>query len=292
MILVTGATGQQGGAVARRLLADGWRVRALTRDPASAAARGLVGAGAEVVVGDLDDRGSLDAAAAGVHGVFSVQRGALGVPPLAFEDEVRQGRAVVDAAVAARVHHLVQSSVARVEEGGGGRAFASKRAIEEHIARVGAAATILRPVSFMENYSDPAFGVQTGVLATPFALDIPEQLVAVDDIGAVAALAFADPASYQGQTVAIAGDALRPEQTARALGRAAGRDIVCTQIQIEAVRRVSSEAADVADFLNGRGGYGVDIAAARARQPGLMTFETWLAGPGRAKLARLFATPA
>lgn len=80
VILVTGATGNQGGAAAVRLLADGWRVRALTRNQNSPAARRLVAAGAQVVTGDLDDRDSLDAAAEGAYGVVSVQQGALGTP--------------------------------------------------------------------------------------------------------------------------------------------------------------------------------------------------------------------
>jgi uncharacterized protein YbjT (DUF2867 family) len=88
IILVTGATGNQGGAAAARLLTAGWRVRALTRDPASRAARALAGAGAEVTAGDLDDPGSLRAAADGAYGVFRVQQGALSSPPVHFEDEV------------------------------------------------------------------------------------------------------------------------------------------------------------------------------------------------------------
>ncbi|AEH10273.1 MULTISPECIES: NmrA/HSCARG family protein [Protofrankia] len=288
VILVAGATGKQGGAAAARLLADGWRVRALTRDPTRGAARRLAAMGAQVVIGDLDDRESLVAATEGAHGVFSVQQGALGMPPVPFDDEVRRGRNLADAAAAARVRHLVYASIAGVERGGGGRAFASKRAVEEHINRIGIPATVLRPVSFMENYADPAFGVQTGNLATPFAPDVPEQLVAVDDIGIFVALAFADPAAYLGRSVAIAGDTLRPAQTAEALSRVTGRTINYVQVPIEAVRGQSDDVADVASFLNGNGGYGADISAARLLHPKLMNFETWLSGQGGRKLAELF----
>ena len=69
IVLVSGATGQQGGATAARLIADGWPVRVLTRNPESAAATALRHAGAEIVAGDMDDRGSLDAALRGVYGV-------------------------------------------------------------------------------------------------------------------------------------------------------------------------------------------------------------------------------
>jgi uncharacterized protein YbjT (DUF2867 family) len=288
VIVITGATGNQGGAAAARLLADGWRVRALTRDPHSAAARRLAAAGADLVAGDLDDRASLDAAVAGAHGVFSVQRGALGNPPVSFADELRRGRSVADAAAAAGVRHLVYASVAGVERATHVRAFASKWEIEEYIRRIGIPATILRPVSFMENYVDPAFGVQTGMLATPFAPDVPEQLIALADIGAFVSFAFADAAHYVGRTVAIAGAELRPPEIAKVLSRASQRDIPYLRIPVEAVREQSAALADATDFLNGRG-YGVDIAATRAMHPGLMSFDTWLAETGAAKLAALFA---
>jgi uncharacterized protein YbjT (DUF2867 family) len=289
IILVTGATGSQGGATALRLLADGWRVRALTRDPAGRAARTLAAAGAQVVAGDLNDRDSLTAAAEGAHGVFSVQQGALGAPPVRYEDEVRRGRNTADAAAEAGAH-LVYASVAGAERSAGVRAFQSKWEIEEHIRRSGAPATILRPVSFMENYASPAFGVQTGSLATPLAPEVPEQMIAVDDIGAFVALAFADPARYLGHAVAIAGDQLTPPDTAEALSRAAGRHIPYVQIPVDAVREQSSDVADAVRFLNAHGGYGADIPAARALHPGLMTFDTWLRRRGRAKLARLLGT--
>jgi uncharacterized protein YbjT (DUF2867 family) len=292
VILVTGATGNQGGAAATRLLADGWRVRALTRNQASPAARKLASAGAQVVTGDLDDRDSLNAAAEGAYGVVSVQQGALGTAPVSFEDEVRRGSNVADAAARARAAQLVYMSVAGAERSAGVRAFGSKREIEEHIRRLGMSATVLRPVSFMDNYADPAFGVQSGSLASPFAPDVPEQLIALDDIATFIAMAFSDPAKYLGNAIAIAGDELRPPQTAEALSRATGRCIPYVQIPLEAVREQSHDAADAVSFLNDKGGYGADIRAARALHPGLMTFSTWLGRHGKAKLAQLLGTPA
>jgi uncharacterized protein YbjT (DUF2867 family) len=288
IVVVAGATGNQGGATAARLLAEGWRVRALTRNPAGPFARRLAVAGAEVVMGDPDDRASLDAAVAGAHGVFSVQRGLLSVPPVSYEDEVRRGTILAGAAAAAGVRHLVYASVAGVERARGVRPFASKWEIEEHIRRIGIPATILRPVSFMENYTDPAFGVQTGTLATPFAPDIPEQLIALDDIAALVAHAFSTPADYLGKAIAIAGDELRPPQIAAALSQAIGRNISYTRVPVDAVRAQSANVADAVDFLNRTGGYGADIAATHAVHPGLMSFDAWLDTQGRAKLTALF----
>lgn len=289
IIVVAGATGQQGGAAARALLAAGWRVRALTRDPGSAAARALAGAGAEVVAADLADRGSLDAAVTGAHGVFSVQPGALsaGVPAgFGPDEEVRWGRNLAEAASDVGVRQLVYASVAAVGRHTGVPVFESKAAVEDHLRGTGQPVTVLRPVSFMENYAEPAFGLAGGTLATPLAPDAAEQLVAVDDIGAAAALAFAEPDRYLGATLELAGDALTPAELVAAIGAATGRAVRYVQVPLDGLRAKAPDAARAFDFLNG-GGYRVDLAAARARQPGLLTFDGWLAAGGAARLAAL-----
>ena len=96
-VLVVGATGNQGGATARRLLAEGWRVHALTRDTSTDLSMALAEQGADLVEGNLDDRGSLDAAVKDVHGVFSVQPGALASPAVPYDDEIRWGMNIADA---------------------------------------------------------------------------------------------------------------------------------------------------------------------------------------------------
>jgi uncharacterized protein YbjT (DUF2867 family) len=288
IIAVTGATGNQGGAAAARLVAEGWAVRALTRHPGGSAARSLAASGVEIVAADFDDQPSLESAFAGVHGVFSVQRGVLGIPPVRLEDEVRQGKAVADAAMIAGAAHLVYSSVAGAERAAGVRAFAGKREIEEHIREIGAPATILQPVAFMENYSDPAFGVQTGRLTTAFSPNVPEQLIALKDIGVFVESAFSNPAEYLGRTIAIAGDALTPPAIAEALSRAAGREIPYAQAPLDAVRAQSEDFAEAVAFLNDNGGYGANIAAARKLHPELMDFETWLVATGASLISRLF----
>ena len=131
-VLVTGATGQQGGAVLRALQKRGFAVRALTRDTASPKAAKLKAQGVEVVAGDLSDRASLDAAMRGAHGAFSIQT--IGKKE---GDEQRQGIAVAEAAAAAKVEHLVYSSVGGAERKSGIPHFESKFEIEEHIRKLG-----------------------------------------------------------------------------------------------------------------------------------------------------------
>src|SRR5512135_427239 len=94
IIAVTGATGLQGRAIARRLLADGWKVRALTRDTNKPAARELASKGAEVVPGDMESRSQLEAAFRGAYGVFSVQN--YWLPNVRYDGEIRQGKNVAD----------------------------------------------------------------------------------------------------------------------------------------------------------------------------------------------------
>ena len=132
IILVTGATGQQGGAVARHLLKQpGFAVRALTRDSAKPAARALAQAGAEVVRGDLDDPASVRRALEGAWGVFSVQN----FMETGYEGEIRQGKALADAAKAAGVQHFVYTSVVSADRKTGLPHFESKWQIEQHIVQ-------------------------------------------------------------------------------------------------------------------------------------------------------------
>ncbi|HEX9333930.1 MAG TPA: NmrA family NAD(P)-binding protein, partial [Anaerolineales bacterium] len=128
MIAVTGATGQQGGAVARKLLADGWKVRALTRDVNKPAAQELASLGAELVAGDMENSAELDSAFKGAYGVFSVQN--FWLPNVGFEGEIKQGKNVAEAAKAASIQHLVYSSVGAAHRGMGQKHFESKWIIE------------------------------------------------------------------------------------------------------------------------------------------------------------------
>ena len=287
-IAVVGATGTQGRAVTAHLLAAGWAVTALTRDPGSPAAAEAF-AGAHVVRADMADPRSLDAAFDGAHGVFSVQPtvGSPGTAPdFSAEEEVRWGANVAEAAHRAGVAHLVYSSVGgaeRHETEALPANLVSKWRIERRIAELGLPATVLRPVSFMENYSG-GYYLRDGALTTALAPDVAQQVLAVDDVGAFAALAFAAPGEWIGRELELAGDALTPVRVAGLIGGSLGIELPYVNIPVAALREFSEAGAVAHTWLNKRG-YGADIAAVRALHPGLLDFPTWLARTGRALIA-------
>lgn len=286
-ILVTGATGRQGGAVARHLSKRGWRVRALCRDPESAAARALAGAGAKVVKGDLDDRSSLDAAVEGAYGVFSVQSYWGGAPgtKLGAEGEARQGRNLLDAAKAARVAHVVQSS-------GGGVTFApelgpnrGKLAVEEHGRALRLPLTIVRAVYFMDNLDDPAMGLREpileGRLDMPWDPDTRLQMIALEDLAYLVAEAFERPREFIGASFDAAGDELTMAQMAESLTRVTGRPVRFTgsSANLTRLREIDRDLADLFAAVH-RHGFRAFLPGLRALHPGMLTFEGYLRWAG------------
>ena len=288
-VVVAGATGQQGGAVTRHLLRDGWQVRALTRNPDGAKATALAQAGAQVVQADMEDLDSLTAAAEGAGGLFSVQPtvGSPGTPPdFTTDDEVRWGMNVAQAAQAAGIGHVVYSSVAGADRHLDEKLpvnLVSKWRIEQHIASLGLPATILRPVSFMENFTG-RYAWQNGKLSTGFAPEIPQQIMAVDDVGAVAAMAFSQPQEWIGSALSLAGDELTPVQIAAVIGKELGIPVAYVQIPIDAIRARSEDFAYANEWLNELG-YRADIPGTRKIHPEVMDFRTWLERTGASQIA-------
>ncbi|MEP7287788.1 MAG: NmrA family NAD(P)-binding protein [Chloroflexota bacterium] len=166
-VLVLGATGRQGGATVRHLLAQGWGVRAFTRDTNQAAVQALQQAGAEVVQGDNEDRASLETAMQGVYGVFSIQayRG----------NEVQQGKNIADTAKAAGIQHFIYTSVQNAEDLARVGGEANKWEIEQYIWALGLPATILRPAFFMETLITPRTDVPSDTSPDP-SLSLSSQM--------------------------------------------------------------------------------------------------------------------
>jgi uncharacterized protein YbjT (DUF2867 family) len=208
VVAVVGATGRQGGAVARHLLAGGWRVRALTRRPDSKRALELAQAGAEVVRADMAEVATLRAVFRDAYGVFSVQNPMTGG---GVETEVRHGRNVADAAKAMGVQHLVYGSAGTGVPGTGVPEWESKLVVQAHMEALGLPATVLRPTAFMELMTDKAFfpPVSTWHLMPKLmGADRRVPWLSVDDLGAIAARAFGDPDRFVGNELRLAGDLL------------------------------------------------------------------------------------
>jgi uncharacterized protein YbjT (DUF2867 family) len=205
IIVVTGATGLQGGAVTRHLLRDGWHVRALTRNTASKPAQALAALGAEVVRGTMDDPASLRPILARAYGVYSVQNPFIGGP----EAEVRQGKHVAEVAKNSGVQHLVYGSAGTGREGTGVPSWETKLRVESHMKALALPLTILRPMAFMELMTHkkffPAMAVWR-VMPKLMGESRPIGWLCVDDLATIAARTFAEPQRYIGKELTLASD--------------------------------------------------------------------------------------
>ncbi len=273
-VLVTGATGQQGGALARLLLKRGFRVRALTRKPASDAAEELKRLGAQTVTANFDDYSSLEAAARGIDAVF-----AMGTPfEAGTETERRQGKTLADAAQAAGVQHFVYTSVASADRNTGIPHFDSKLEIEKHVQAIGVPYTIIGPVFFMENLLSPWWlpGLKAGKLAMALPASRKLQQIALADIAAFSALVLERPESFLGKRVEIASDELTGQKAAEILSRVSGRKINYMELPLAEVREWSPDFAKMFEWFD-RVGYSADIGGLRREHPevGWHTFADW-----------------
>jgi uncharacterized protein YbjT (DUF2867 family) len=239
----------------------------LTRNPESTAAQTLAEAGAVIVQGELDDRDALDAALDGAYGVYSFPNLSSGI-----EVEIQQGKTVADAAKAAGVEHFVQGSVGGAERESSVPHFESKWQIEEYVRALGLPATFLRPAYFMENMNWKRGQILDGTYESMgLKPGKPLQMIAADDIGAFAALAFENPRKYIGQGLELSGDELTESQAVAIMGRVIGREIDV----VAAGPPPNEDWALMIGWFNDKG-FQADIPALRAIHPELMTFETWL----------------
>lgn len=263
VIAVAGATGQQGGAVIRALAGKGFTLRALTRDPGSAAARQVAQeTGAELVKVDFDDEASIRAALDGAWGAFAVQN----TWTAGVEGEEAQGHRFAKAARDAGVQHYVYTSVASADRQTGIPHFDNKFRVENTVRSLGFPSyTILRPVFFMSNLPSPWF-LNGDKLVSALKPDTVLQMIDVADIGQYGALAFTDP-RFKNLEIDIAGDAATMTQTAATLSKAFGRQIDYVQIPIGDIRKNSEDFALMLEWFE-RVGYDADISG-NAKQYGV-----------------------
>jgi len=305
-LLITGATGRQGGAVIDALLASpnpDFTILAVTRDTSSAAAKrlGSKSPSIRLIQGDLDDIPALFRSALkespnkDIWGVYSVQV-SMGTN-VTVESEIAQGKNMVDAALEHGVSHFVYSSVER----GGDEAswdnttpiphFQTKYHIEQHLRdRAGEARpstsrppgkmgwTILRPVAFMDNLVP---GFPTKVFLAAMRNYIGQdgkkvQWVYTGDIGRFAAKAFNAPAEWDGRAMGIAGDELTFDELSRAFGRATGSPAPVTYGLLGSVLTYAVKEVGLMIGWFGSDGYRADVEACRAECKEMLDMETWL----------------
>jgi uncharacterized protein YbjT (DUF2867 family) len=237
VILVTGATGNQGSAVTKSLLQQGtFMVRALVRNKTSEKATALESLGAELVEGDYEDVLSLTKALQGVYGVFSMQDFAHGV-----DTEVRQGTTIADLAKKADVKHFIYSSVGSANRQTGIPHFESKHSIEEHIRTIDLPYTILRPVYFMYNLKGMRDRIDQGFLSMPLRPQTTLQQLSEQDYGNIVAKVFSDKDRFLSHAIDIASVDISMTRLAECFSHAVNKPVVYEQISFDSFRQQAGD---------------------------------------------------
>ena len=276
-VVVSGATGKQGGAVAARLLERGHRVRALTRNPAKDSAQALSAAGAEVVQADLEDRASLDRALEGAAALFSVQD----FLEAGVDAEQRQGFNLTDAAAVSSLEHIVYSGASTMDRNTGVPHLDSKWEVEKRVRAMDKAWTVFRPAAFMENWAWDRETIQAeGVMNLPGRPDMVYRQVSVKDIAAMAVIAFEQPSLWIGNIAPLAGDALTPPEMAATFSRVTERNVKYAQLDWDMC--MSTQGEELTLMYRYFDEFGMDGAPEQLRHwhPGALTFEAFLRQDG------------
>jgi uncharacterized protein YbjT (DUF2867 family) len=272
VILVTGATGTQGGAVARELLSRGYSVRGLSRNPESEKAKALVDLGASVVKGDYDNPVSLAAALDGVDGMFAVTNSNIYGP----EKEIEHGRNLISAAQRAGIDHFVFTSVSQAETESGVPHFDSKYEVEKILYASGLNYSIVRPVEFMDNIRFQRDELMSGLFVDPRSLDEQHQWIAARDIGFFVGEAFDHPDEWVGKALNIAGDEMTVGDYIALLSSELGVEIKHRQVSWQDFESNRGEEMTTMYHWFEEPGYQVDIQSLRQRYPNLMTMQEYL----------------
>ena len=259
-ILVAGATGTQGGSVVEHLLSGEhgeYEVYGLTRNADSNAARALEARGATVLEGDLTDAARMRECCDGMDAVFCVTT----FFEAGTDVETEQGITLAEAAAEAGVQRFVYSSVGSADTAPLAH-FASKARVEDRIEELGFDYTFVRPVFFMQNLAYfHAEELADGTVSIPMAADTPLALLDARDIGKTVAMAFADPETFVGETIELAGDNRTPVEIAAAISDVIGHEVTHVRLDIDDYRAMAGdEIADTYVWFEA-GGYGADPTA-------------------------------
>jgi uncharacterized protein YbjT (DUF2867 family) len=271
VVVVIGATGKQGGAVAKSLLERGHEVRAVTRKPESVKAKELASAGAAIVQASLEDTAALTKALEGATSLFAVT-----TPFGGMQAETQQGVSAANAAKTAGVH-LVFNSVGSANRQTGIPHFESKYAVEEHIAKIGVRATILAPVYFMENLYFGREQLAKGIYAVPMPSTRKLAQVAVADIGAVALHVLENEGRFVGKRFDLASDELTGDEAVAILSEVTGRPFTYYQVPLDSIRqRMGNDGTRMYEWFD-KVGYAFDLKALQREFPDVAfhSFGSW-----------------
>ncbi|WP_328939732.1 NmrA family NAD(P)-binding protein [Streptomyces tauricus] len=290
-VLVTGATGMQGGAAVQALLRAGHPVTAFVRNPSSAPAQALARQGAALATGTMDDLASLEAAGAGHDAVFSMQP--VGLDPTGPGAEQRQARNIATGAQRAGITQIIHTSVSATgwrsrypdyEMSDLEKAYwDEKEAAEDAIRQSGLDRwTILKPAFYMENFLSPRRDfmfpeLPQGTLVTAATPQAVMALICADDLGAAVAAAVAEPETFHEAEIELAGDALTHAEIADTLSRASGREITAVFASREEQERRAGAPLTDSQIWNNRVGYPARPHHAARYGLTTTTFEQWAA---------------
>lgn len=276
LVAVVGATGRQGSAVVRHLLADGWRVRALTRDETTPRARRLRDAGAELCRADAEQVESLRRCFRGVDGVYNVQN------PMTsgHEAEIRQGTNVAEAAAGEGVPHVVYGAAGVGDEPTGVDSWDSKLVVAQRFREAGLPLTVLRPMAFMELMTDKGYYPSVSVwhlMPKLMGAQRPVGWLCTDDLGAIAARMFADPGRWREETLQLAADVRSIDECRAQWREVTGRRARGFPMPIPLFERFVGR--DLTTMWRWLGEHEIDLSTSRTKEllPEARSVREWLA---------------
>ncbi|MBL0274201.1 MAG: NmrA/HSCARG family protein [Chitinophagaceae bacterium] len=274
-IFVTGATGNQGGAVVRNLVSKGFRVKALIRNPGKPGSKSITGENVEIIKGDLNDSSSYRNYLQNADGVFCNLQFTAGV-----DKEIQQGLNLATISREQGVKHFVYSSVVGCDLNTGIPHWESKNLIENYIKSTGLNYTILRPASLYENLLMPQVKsrILKGKLVLPTRADKIQQFIGSQDIGRISTMIFADPLKYSGRTLTLASEQMNGNQLARVFSTVLNREIKFQQLPMFITRLVmGSGLAKMFRWINNNEAlFMSEMESLKKEFPGMLSIEKWI----------------
>ena len=288
LVTVFGATGAQGGAVARALVArGGYRVRGVTRNPVSEKAKALKASGIEVVKANLDDATSVETAVQGAYGVFLVTDywgtlAKLQDADKSQEAELAQGKLVGDACKKAGVKHLVYSGLELVLDiiGKPCPHCDAKGRVEKYLDEIGTPNTSTRYPYYFDNFATMMRPQKQddGTFSITLPMDGPMDGISVEDAGEAVASVFTNPSEFIGKKIGLSGDKLTMTEYAQLLSKISGKTITYNQVTPDQFAQFPFPGADdiavMFDFYS-RGNPDRDIVLTQRLNPKVRRFEKW-----------------